>query len=285
MPDDNPVEAGQVLGEDGAFQKDWLGLAFPGDEDEAIRANQTLANIGDVRTMAKQVISGESTIGKLSGGRDFAILPNDGSTAEELNEFHTKLGRPEKAEDYGFGNLPEGAPRDEKFIAKMGQVCFGAGISKSAGAKIMAGYQEYYADLTKTMETEDKIGNAEANKQLHTLLGSAYDTKMASANLAIEAIARPIDNEFAETLKKELPYDVMASRMLIKMGEMIGEDKGLKGAVPESGFTPGDARAQAQEIMADPYYGSEHPAGKERNVAKHQELIEKVTRLFEIANA
>lgn len=285
MADENPIEAGQLLGEDGAFQDGWRELAFPGDDNEDIRANQTLTNIGDIRTMAKQVISGESTIGKLSGGRDFAILPNDGSTAEELNEFHTKLGRPGKAEDYGFGNLPEGAPRDEKFIAKMGQVCFEAGISKSAGAKIMAGYQEYYADLTKAMDIEDKIGNAEANKQLHTVLGSAYDVKMASANLAIEAIARPIDNDFAETLKKEMSHDVQAAQFLAKIGEMIGEDKGLKGTVAESGFTPADARAQAKEIMADPYYGSEHPVGKERNVARHQELIEKVTRLFEIANA
>lgn len=285
MSDENPVEAGQFLANDGIFQDGWQGIAFPGDEGESLRSNQTLANIKDIRTLAKQVVSGESTIGKLSGGRAFAILPNEQSTDEERNEFYTKCGRPSSAEEYEFGKVPEGTPKDEKFIAKMGQVCLDAGISKLAGAKLMAGYMEHNAGLITAMDTEEKLGDAEANKQLHTILGSGYDVKMASANLAIEALARPIDNDFAETLKNEMPYDVHAAQFLAKIGEMIGEDRGLKGTPAESGFTPGDARAEANKLMADPYYGSEHPAGKERNVAKHQELVEQVTRLFKIANA
>lgn len=285
MSDENPVEAGQLLGDDGAFQEGWRDLAFPGDENEALRANPTLANIKDVRTMARQVVSGESTIGKLSGGRDFAILPNEQSSDDERNEFHTKLGRPPSAEAYEFDKVPEGTSKDDKFIAKMGQVCFDADISKSAGAKLMAGYLEYYADLTKAMETEDKLGEAEANKHLHTLLGSGYDKTMAFGNMAIEALARPIDNEFAETLKKEMPYDVHAAQFLAKIGELISEDPGLKGTPSQTGFTPADARSKANEIMTDPYYVTDTPTGKPRNKAYHDELVEKVKRLFETANA
>lgn len=285
MSDENPVEAGQLLGEDGAFQDGWRDLAFPGDEGEVLRKDQTLANIKDIRTMAKQVVSGESTIGKLSGGRDFAILPNEQSTDEERNEFHTKCGRPASAEEYGFDKVPEGTPKDDKFIAKMGQVCFEAGISKTAGAKLMAGYMEYYAGLTKDMDTEEKLGDAEANKQLHTILGSGYDAKKASWEFAIEALARPIDNDFADTLKKEMPYDVFAAQLMAKIGDMISEDQGLKDTPSQTGFTPADARSKANEIMTDPYYVTDSPKDKPRNKAYHDELVEKVRRLLETTNA
>lgn len=279
-----PIEAGQFLGDDGAFQENWRDIAF--EEGDALRTDPTLANIKDVRTLARQVVSGESTIGKLSGGRDFTIIPNEQSTPEEITAHHTKLGRPPSAEGYELGKIqmPEGVPKDEKFIAKMGQVLFDAGVSKTASDSILKGYMEYSAELLGSMNTEDKLGNAEANKQLHTLLGSAYDTKMASANIAIEAIARPIDNDFAETLKKELPYDVMAAQMLIKMGEMIGEDAGLKGTPSQEGFTPGDARAKANEIMKDPYYVTDRPKDKPANKQYHDEIVEKVKQLLEIAN-
>lgn len=283
---DNPVEAEQFLGDDGAFQDDWRDLAFPGDENESLRANQTLANIKDVRTMARQVVSGESTIGKLSGGRDFAILPNEQSNDDERNAFHIKLGRPESAEGYELGKveMPEGMPKDDKFMVKMGQVFFKAGISRTASDELMKGYMEYSAETLKTVDTEDKLGNAEANKQLHTILGSGYDTKIASANVAIEAIARPIDNDFAETLKKEMPYDVHAAQFLAKIGEMISEDTGLKGTPSESGFTPADAMSSINEIMKDPYYITDKPKDKPPNLAYHNELVEKVKRLFEIRN-
>jgi len=280
----------QFLGDDGIFQENWRDIAF--EEGDALRTDPTLGNIKDIRALARQVVSGESTIGKLSGGREFAILPNEQSTDEEKNEYHTKIGRPPSAEEYELAKvqIPKGVPKDDKFIAKMGQVFFEAGVSKTASDTILKGYMEYNTELLKSMDTEDKLGNAEANKQLHTILGSAYDTKMASANVAIEALARPIDNDFAETLKKELPYDVMAAQMLIRIGEMIGEDKGLKGTPEHEGFTPADALSKINEIMKDPYYVTDRPQARDGqgnflhppNKQYHDELVEKVNRLFAI---
>lgn len=278
------MEAEEFLGEDGAFQENWRDIAF--EEDDALRTDPTLKNIKDIRTLARQVVSGESTIGKLSGGREFTILPNEQSTDEERSEHYTKLGRPPSAEDYELGKvqMPDGVPKDDKFIAKMGQALFEGGASKPLAQRLLKDYMEYSAESMKAMDTEDKIGNAEANKQLHTLLGSAYDTKMASANVAIEAIARPIDNDFAETLKKEIPYDVPAMQMLAKMGEMISEDPGLKGTPAVEGFTPADAREKANEIMNDPYYVTDRPKDKPANKQYHDELVEKVKKYLEVAN-
>lgn len=283
MSDENPVEAGQFLGDDGVFQDNWRELAFPGDEGEALRADPTLANLKDIRSMSNMVVSSQKTIGKLSGGREFAILPNESSTDDERNEFHSKCGRPASAEGYELGKDSE--EKDEKFIAKMSQTLFDAGASKSVAAAVEKGYMEYITELKAAVDTEDKLGNAEANKQLHTILGSGYDKSMASAKVAIEALARPIDNEFAETLIKEMPYDVHASQFLAKIGDLIGEDTGLKGAPSTTGFTPSDAMAKINEIMKDPYYVTDTPKDKMRNKEYHDQLIEQVKRLFEVKNA
>lgn len=283
MADENPVEAGQFLGADGAFQEGWQGLAFPGDDDESLRTNPTLGNIKDIRTLARQVVSGESTIGKLSGGRAFAILPNEQSTPEEVSTFHTKLGRPPSAEEYELGKSSE--QKDDKFVSKMSQALFGSGASKGVATAVEKAYLEYTTELAATLDTEEKLGNAEANRQLHTILGSGYDATMASANVAIEALARPIDNEFAETLKKEMPYDVHAAQFLAKIGAMISEDKGLKQTPDQSGFTPADAMTKINEIMKDPYYVTDRPKDKPVNKEYHDELVEQVRRLFKIRNA
>lgn len=282
---ENPIEAGQFLGDDGVLQEDWRDHFAEQDAD--LKDDPTLANVKDIRGMARTIVDGQKTIGKLSGGRNFAILPDENSPDEEKEAFYTKVGRPKSAEGYEFDKavLPDGIPTDDALAAKMSQALFGAGASKGIGDAVKKAYIEYITELSEKMATEDKLANAEANKQLHGVLGSAYDAKMASANLAIEAFARPIDNDFAETLKNELPYDAPAAQFMIKVGELVSEDKGLKENAETTGFTPGDARAKVNEIQANPYYLSEQPADKPRNAALHKQLVEEVARLLKIANA
>ncbi len=277
-----PIEASAFLGEDGALQEGWQGIAFP-DDDDPHKTNPTLANIKDIQSLARQTVSGESTIGKLSGGRAFAILPNENSTPEEIVEYHTKTGRPENAEGYGLGkDWPEGTKVDEKFVAKMSQAMFDAGASGNIGAAVKKAYGEYTTELAATMATEDKITNTKADQQLRSLLGSAYDDKMKLGNLAIQALALPIDPAFAETLTKEMPYDQNVAQMMIKIGEMISEDPGLKEKAAGQTFTPGDAMAKINEIMADPYYRTDSPKDMPENTKLHLELVQKVNDLFKM---
>lgn len=275
------LEAGQFLGEDGAFQANWRDEAFPGDENKEVRENPTLANIKDVRSMARQVISGESTIGKLSGGRDFAILPNENSTPEEIETFQTKVGRPKSAAEYGLAEVENADP---KFAEKMSNAFHAAGSSKGAVGTILKAYNEYATEYAAAQETEDKISDAKADKEIRGKLGSTYDASHTNVNLAIDALAAPISAEFAAELKKDIPYDVNGFQLFSKIGELIAEDPGLKEATKQTGFTPSDARAKANEVMQDPYYISEEPKDKPRNKSKHDALVQQVADLLTMAN-
>lgn len=287
MADENPVEAEQFLGEDGALQEGWQGLAFPDDTDPH-KTNPTLANIKNLRGLAKQVVSGESTIGKLSGGREFAIIPNEQSTPEEISEYHTKTGRPDAKEGYLLGEVaaPEGLAKDEKYIAHMSQVFFEAGTSKAMADKIVKGHMDYFQTSLAAVATQDKLDMQEANKELRAKLGAAYDKTMRDIGAIVNAFGGPIDAAETAELIKELPYDSFATQLFAKIAETFGE-KGLT-EVPAAAtgeLTPADAMAEANKIMADPYYVTDTPKDKPRNVPYHLELVEKVKKLFEAKTA
>jgi hypothetical protein len=281
------ITADQLVGENGAMQPGWQGLIFAGEEDGAMKDDLTLANVKDLRGMATTIVEGQKTIGKLSGGRDFTILPNEHSTEVEINDHFKKLGRPDDVAGYELDKvqMPEGIEKDEKFMAKMAEASFAAGVSKSQLLKQVAGYTEYVQELKGAIATEEKLANDAENKALRGKLGSAYDASMKTAFTAVDALAGPISAEFAAGLKKDLPYDANAAQLFIKIGQMIEEDGGLKVPVGEQQFTPADALTEINKIMADPYYATEQPTGKPRNRALHDELVQKVKALFEAKNA
>ena len=275
------IESGQVLGDDGAFQEDWREHAFPGDENKELRENPTLANTKDVRTMARRLVDGQSQIAKITGGRDYTILPNEHSTPEEIAEHHTKLGRPAEAKDYEYSKIPDANP---KFVEKMEAALHSSGVSKSASEAIAKAYGEFGAEHAQAQATEGKIADAKGDKEIRDRLGSTYDTEMANANLAITSLALPIDADYAKDLMEDVKYDSRAQQLLSKIGGMIAEDPGLKSATGSTNFSPADAKAKAQEIMdTNPYWATDSPVGKPRSVDKHKSAIEEVRNLHEMA--
>ena len=281
----DPVTAEQILGEDGAFQEGWQGLAFPDDTDP-LKTNSTLANIKDFRSLAKQVISGESQIGKLTSGREFAILPNETSDEAEINEFHTKLGRPATAADYKLGEmqLPEGLPKDEKLAAHMGDVLHKAGASAKVAAAVHNGYAEYIKSTLEAQATQEKLDDAEANKNLRAKLGATYDKTLRDIGVMVNAFGNAIDATETANLLAELPNDAFAAQLLGKIAEKFSEGGLSQKAADATGeITPADANAEINKIQSDPYYLIASPKDKPRNQQYHDELIQKVARLTLIA--
>ncbi len=282
---ENPViEAGRFFGDDGALAEDWRSQAF--NADDPMLTDPTLANIKDIRTMVRQVVSGESTIGKLSGGREFAILPNEQSDETEINAFRTKIGRPDAPEGYELDKvvLPAGQQKDDKLIAKMSTALFDAGASKGVATAALKGYLEHHAETLAAMGVQDKLDAQEANKQIRAKFGAAYDGSMAKAIAACRILGGAIDAEAAEEMVKELPYDSFAAQLFAKVGDIIGEKNltDTPGAT-DGVMTPADARVEFNKLTTDPYYMTSAPKDKPKNQEYHEELLRKGTKLLELA--
>lgn len=276
------IESTAILGKDGAFQSDWRDQAFPGDENKDIRENPTLSNIKDVRTMARSVIDSQSQIAKITGGREYAILPNEQSTPEEVTAHRVKMGMPKTHQEYGFGDI-EGA--NPKFVEKMGIALHSAGCNMAVAAAVAKAYGEFDAEYKAEQVTEGKIADAKADKAIRTELGSAYDQTMQDAQVAI-SIANGISPEFAKELSDMLPFNRDAAMFLAKVGSMVSEDPGLKAATGTAGglmMTPADALAKAEEVKLDPYWSTPDPVGLPRSMEKHNAAQLKSQELFNIA--
>jgi translation initiation factor 6 (eIF-6) len=286
--DGNPVEAGRFLGDDGAFQEGWQSLAFPDDTDPH-KTDQTLANIKDFRSMARQVVSGESTIGKLSGGRDFAILPNDQSDEAEIKTYRTKRGVPETAADYKLNELqlPEGLPKDDKLVEHMAGILHKAGATSGEATEVFNGYVEFIKKSLEAADTQEKLDNAAANTALRAKLGSTYDKTLQNIAAVVNAFGNDIDAAETAALIKALPNDSFAAQLLGKMAERLVSEKGLTGSPERTDgqLTPADAMTKFHELTTDPYYMTATPKDKTRNQQYHDELVQKGEGLMKLATA
>lgn len=283
---ENPViDAGQFLGDDGTFSDNYLEQMY--HEDDPMRTDQTLKNTKSVRSMASQLVNSEKRLGQLSGGREFAVLPNEQSTDEERNEYATKTGRPDAPEGYKLSELqlPDGVQKDDVFATHMGKVMFDAGVPHKMGIAVINGYLSHIKASMDAAATQDKIDDQTANKELRGLAGAAYDEMMKDAVAAIDAFGRPINATEADAMIKDLPYDVFATQLLAKAGAVIREHGGLHDAPgrTDGALTPADARAKADELRRDPYFITSRPEGKPANKTYHEELVQKVNTLTELA--
>ncbi len=281
----NPViEAGQFLGDDGAFSENWLEQAY-GAEDP-MRINQTLKNTKGVRSMASQLVNAEKQIGQFSGGREFAILPNEQSDENEIAEFHTKLGRPATAADYKLSEmqLPEGLPKDDKLAAHMADVLHKAGASGKIALAVHNGYAEYIKTTMEAQATQDKLDDAEANKALRGKLGAAYDKTMRDIGVMVNAFGNAIDPTETANLLAELPNDSFAAQFLGKIAEKFSEGGLSQKAADATGeITPAGAMTEYNKLIKDPYYMTASPKDKPKNQAYHDELNEKGAKLIHLA--
>ena len=281
----NPViDAGQFLGEDGALAENWLEQAY--GEEDPMRASPILKRFKDIRSMAKSVVHSEKQIGQFSGGREFAILPNEQSDENEINEFHTKLGRPPTAAEYKLSEmqLPEGLPRDDKLAAHMGDVLHKAGASSKVALAVHNGYAEYIKTTLEAQATQDKLDDAAANKELRGKLGAAYDKTMRDIGVMVNAFGTAINPTETANLLAELPNDSFAAQLLGKIAEKFSEGGLSQVAVDATGeMTPANAMDEYNKLIKDPYYMTASPEGKPKNQQYHDELNEKGAMLISLA--
>jgi hypothetical protein len=74
--------------------------------------------------------------------------------------------------------------------------------------------------------------------------------------------------------------------LFAKVGDIIGE-KNLE-EVPgarDGVMTPSDARAEFDKLTTDPYYMTSAPKDKPKNQEYHEQLLQKGTKLLELAVA
>lgn len=142
---------------------------------------------------AKEVKSIDDLWSKMAGaqkllGKDKVVLPGDNATPEEVNAFHQKLGRPDNPEGYEFKNITslKDVNRNVELDHGMKKIFFEEGISKAAGERIVAKYEE----LIYTMHEPTIKASAQRDLEFQKLADEVLGADKASTIEAFKSVMR-----------------------------------------------------------------------------------------------
>ena len=220
-------------------------------------------------------------------GSDKVIVPaGKHDTPEVWNGVFNKLGRPQSADGYQFQSptLPEGMALDPNLEKSFKEVSHFLGILPWQAEGIYKFYNDHtgkaFQDYQTRVSESQRTAMEEATNALKQEYGSKLDDKLLLAKKVIRTYGG--EPEKVEKFIDRFGNDPTVIRTLVKLGELISEDKLKSGEKPEWDLTGGDARKKAVDIMsntANPlnkaYLDKQHP--------QHSEAVSQVENLFRMS--
>ncbi len=241
-PDPKPTDFSQMFG----------GLS---DEDAAFVKNKNWkdasAMIGSVRELEGMV------------GRNTVIIPDENASEAEVNDFHTKMGRPESQDAYesGFPTDHQATPLDNTLEGSLRGTAFEAGVTQKQWAALTGKWAEMSAeaasnpdsDLGKAMqETRNQAAAQSAAKGVKEFGKEAWAEMTEKGKRFITAYG-------GEGLLAEMELNGSGiSHGMVKMLSTAYDATAEDGVLPNAGgggdMTAEDAQAELERLEADPKF-------------------------------
>ncbi len=235
---------------------------------EEHKAEESLKNITNFGDLVKGYVNAQHTIGKKG-----VIIPEEGASDEEMNAFHTAMGRPEKATDYEFAkpNLPDGMEFDEKLDAGFREFAHKNGLSQKKAAAISDWYNgnmiEAYGANTKAI----KANQEESVALLKKTWGKDADANFALAEKAFKTF---VPDETKQAMFGKLGDSPALIEAFLSIGKAMSEDKLVAG----NENINVDAKKEIEKIKLDPNH-----AFNKANDPGHDAAVEAMTALYKQA--
>lgn len=158
-------------------------------------------------------------------------IPDDKADANEWQQFYTRIGRPDKPEEYGL-SIPDIPSADKKaldnFAKNIGQQMHNLGLTKKQATEMYNWYVNQTKQALQVQTTSLKKQADTSRKTLESEWGTDY-----SGN--VERISRLLDKHdpqktFRQQAEKAgFSYSVDFMKFLLSIAENEGEDRFIKG--------------------------------------------------------
>lgn len=239
------------------------GVTFLDQLPEDIRSEPSLKNFTNVGDMAKSLVHAQKMI-----GMDKIPVPGKHSTEDDWNVIYSKLGRPEKADDYKFEtSLDASDPGLQQFK----EVAHSIGLNADQANKILGFYGELSESGKKTLEAQEQQVRETSESELRKDWGLAFDKKIQQADTVFKTY-------FPQELKDQklangnaLGNDPQFIKALATLAENFSEDN--MNTENDLTMTPNDAQREIEKLTAPgtPYWDKKHPG--------HQAAVDEVFML------
>ncbi len=247
---------------DGNLRDGWLDSV-----DEKYRSEPYLKEVKNIQSMASSVVSARRMVGK-----DKIAIPNETTTDEELEAWHTAGGRPSTAVDYNIAK-PDEFPEEHwnPELALAAQDLFHKiGLNSKQVATIMEFNNGNIMAAVKVQADAIIANRQEIKDGLYKDWGAAYDSKKHQGDYAINK-GTGDDTEFRTRLTAKFGDDPDFIRFVSNIGGKFAEHGDI---VDSHARIPGDLQAEIdKEMQTEAYKNGRNPG--------HKAAVKKVSLLYQ----
>lgn len=176
-------------------------------------------------------------------------LPGKDASPEQWQEFYGKLGRPEKADDYGLQAREGASEHDKAMVAEVAGVMHKYGLTKEQATGLQKEIEAKAAEVQGKAEeariAAQDIKNEAEQKALKTELGERYEPQMELARRAVRQFAGGEQaGEVLAAMEDKLGY-----KATIELWMRIGQGLGEHDATSGGRELPAGERKSTQQIL------------------------------------
>ncbi len=249
---------------------DWAKVRDSLPED--IRKDPSMGPITSFEGLAKSFIHAQKAIGK-----DKISVPDKHASPEDWKGVFSKLGVPEKIEDYKL-DLGEDTTIDPAVLDKVKAVAHQKGVLPWQFESIVKEFNQVAKGIADQQETEYKTSREGQINELKKSWGNEFDTQVKKANAALRHLLPDVKDQQA-LIDSGLGSNPAVLRMLSNAAKLMKNDDFVgQGDGKLAGVTPEDALQKARAIQGDmnhPYRNEAHP--------NHKAAKDEVANLYKIA--
>jgi len=266
---DNPTEAAPTPAEPAPAESNWVTNI----QDADLRGWAEGKHFHEASP--EQALKSHMHLEKLftadKAGHTVRVL-TDSSTPEEVNEFYTKLGRPEEASGYDLA-VPEGA--DGAFAEAAAAKFHELGLTSKQASELGDWWNGQASGAVEQTTADYEAGVANDTAELRKEWGAAYDKNISAAKAAASEFG--LDATQVDGMEKALGFGGLM-RFMQNIGSKLGEDivEGTDANTGSEVLTPAAAKQKMNELQADPQWteaffgGREHPGHADAVFRKEQ---------------
>ena len=238
---------------------------------EEYRGEKSLSNFKDMNDFVKSYLSAQKIV-----GADKIPVPNKFATEDDWKAVFTKLGAPEKPEDYKY-SFKEGE-LDKDLVASFNVEAHRLGLLPQQAESLI----KYYNDFAEgnAVQTEEKAAQTRIHteNELKKEFGPQYVKRLDQAK---RLASSTLGNDFLEnTLLADgsrLGDNLNVVKAFSDLAEKLSEDEVVKGD-SSSYMTANEIEKEITSLTEEgsPYWIKTHP--------NHQKAVQEVFKLRELLN-
>ena len=263
-----PEESGQVASDVSTPSEEYSPIEFQVSQmPPGLREEPSLKTFDSVDKLAKSYVNAVKMIG---GNPDNMVaIPDEG---EKWDDFYNKIGRPEKANDYQFGD-------ENGELDGFREFAHDTGLTQDQASNIL----KLYGDIQEEQEESQQNGLEElrtnTTMELQKEWGKNFDGKMDYAKRAFAQFASPELSQLMDESGMGNHPEML--RVFAKVGELMGEDSLVVGTgLGSSQLSPEQAQQEIQALYSDKEFSKSYRDNKD---PAHKTAMSKMERLFKQA--